>query len=128
MAAAMTSPANGSRRGEPTRHWSARSEPAPTKTSMLPMGLPVSPCCALGGDSNPEFNPLRQWQRIGPVDRVRLTAHVGLPGVRAGLAAAAGLFLAAEGAADFGARRADVHVGDAAIGSAGREESLRRSE
>src|SRR5256885_12604550 len=49
-------------------------------------------------------------------------AHVGLPRVGAGFAAAAGLLLAPEGAADLGARGADVDVGDAAI--RGGEEAL----
>jgi hypothetical protein len=55
---------------------------------------------------------------LRPVDRVGLAAHVGLPGVGAGLAAAAGVLLAAEGAADLGAAGADVHVGDAAVAAA----------
>ena len=68
-----------------------------------------------------EPDSLRERQVAAPVDRVRLPAHVGLPRVRARLAAAAGLLLAAERAADLGARRADVHVGDAAIAARRRE-------
>src|SRR5690606_27188217 len=45
----------------------------------------------------------------------------------AGLAAAAGLLLAAEGAADLRARGTDVHVGDAAVAAGGGEESLGRA-
>ena len=59
-----------------------------------------------------------------PVDRVRLPSHVGFPRVRAGLPSAAGVLLAAERAADLGARRADVDVGDAAVGAGRREEAL----
>ena len=62
-----------------------------------------------------ELHALGQRQGRAVVDRVGGAAHVGLPGVRAGLAAAAGLLLAAEGAADLGARGADIDVGDAAI-------------
>ena len=60
-----------------------------------------------------------------PVDGVGLAAHVGLPGIRAGLAAAAGVLLAAEGAADLGARGAEVDVGDAAVAAGGRQERFR---
>ena len=67
---------------------------------------------------------LRQRQRLGVVHRVGGAAHIGLPGVGAGLAAAAGFLLAAEGAADLGARGADVDVGDAAVGAVGRQEAL----
>src|SRR5215207_7378017 len=69
---------------------------------------------ALGIDV--ELHALRQRQGSAEIDRVGGPAHIGLPGVGAGLAAAAGLLLAAEGAADLGAGRADVAVGDAAIG------------
>ena len=58
------------------------------------------------------------------VDGVGLAAHVGLPGVGAALAAAAGLLLAAEGAADLGAAGAGVDVGDAAVAARGGEEEL----
>ena len=75
----------------------------------------------------PKRDSLRQRQRIRPVDRVRLPAHVGLPRVRSRLAAAAGFLLAAERAADFRARRADVDVGDAAVRSACGEELFGRA-
>jgi two-component system sensor histidine kinase PhoQ len=68
--------------------------------------------------------PCASGSERAPVDGVGLPAHVGLPGVRAGLAAAAGVLLAAEGAADLGARGADVHVGDAAVAAAGGQEPL----
>src|SRR5581483_493453 len=73
-----------------------------------------------------ELDALRKRQRIGVVDRVRLAAHVGLPGVGARLAAAAGFLLAAERTADLGAARADVDVRDAAIGTRARQECLGR--
>src|SRR5690606_28008255 len=57
-----------------------------------------------------------------------LAAHVGLPRVAAGLAAAARVLLAAEGAADLGAAGADVHVGDAAVAARRGEEALGRAE
>src|SRR5690606_40632930 len=38
-----------------------------------------------------ELDPLRQRQRIRVIDRVRLPAHVGLPRIRAGFPATAGL-------------------------------------
>src|SRR5690242_19823922 len=63
----------------------------------------------------PERDPLRERERRRPVDGVRLAAHVDLTVVGAGLAAAARLLLAAERTADLRARRADVHVGDAAV-------------
>src|SRR5918994_449515 len=65
---------------------------------------------------NGELDALRQRQGRAVVEGVRGPAHVALPGTRAGLAATARLLLASEGAADLGAGRADVHVGDAAIG------------
>jgi hypothetical protein len=58
---------------------------------------------------------LRERQVAAVVESAGLAAHVGLPGVGAGLATAAGLFLAAEGAADLGSGGADVDVGDAAV-------------
>ena len=55
-------------------------------------------------------------------------AHVLLPGVAARFAAAAGFLLAAEGAADLGAARADVHVDDAAVRTGRRAELLRLAD
>ena len=54
------------------------------------------------------------------VDRVGSTAHVEFPTVAARFATAAGLFFSTEGTADFCTAGADVHVGDAAIGTGGR--------
>ncbi len=51
------------------------------------------------------------------VDGVGGAAHVGLPGVGAGFAAASGLFFAAEGTPDLGSGGAYVDVGDAAVGA-----------
>jgi hypothetical protein len=58
------------------------------------------------------LDALGQDQLAGVVDRVGDLAHVGLPGVRAGLAASTGLLLTAEGAADLGCGGADVDVDD----------------
>ena len=71
-----------------------------------------------------EPNPLRQRQLARVVDGVGRAAHVRLPRIGAGLAAAAGVLLAAEGAADLGAGGADVDVGDAAVGAGRAQEAL----
>ena len=71
-----------------------------------------------------EDDALGERQLAREVDGRGLAAHVRLPRVGARLAAAAGLLLAAEGAADLGAARADVHVRDPAVGARGREEPL----
>ena len=65
-----------------------------------------------------EIDALRQRQVAAPVHGAGLAPHVGFPRVGTRLATAAGVLLAAERAADLGARRADVDVGDAAIGAA----------
>src|SRR6185503_13133977 len=75
--------------------------------------------------SHRELDALRQRQRVRIVDRRGLSAHVRLPGIRAGFAPAAGFLLAAERAADFRAARPDVHVGDTTIRSRRRNEALR---
>ena len=49
------------------------------------------------------------------VDRDGLSPHVAFPCVRAGFPASPCLLLSPEGPADFGARRSDVYIGDAAI-------------
>src|SRR3954449_177341 len=82
-----------------------------------------SPRCGMGV-SDGERHALREGQLTGVVDRVGRAAHVALPRVGAGLASAAGLLLAAEGAADLGARRPDVDVGDAAVRAVGGEKAL----
>lgn len=64
----------------------------------------------------PELHALRQRQLARVVDGVGGPAHVGLPRVGPGLAAAAGLLLAAEGTTDLRSRRPDVDVGDTAVG------------
>ena len=107
-----------------------------TSCSRLP--IQIFPCWSVSKRSKrgrrpscsrlfPKRNPLRQRQRVRPVDRVRLPAHVGFPRVGSGLAAAAGFLFAAERAADLGARRADVDVGDAAVRSARGEELFSRA-
>src|SRR6266498_5017334 len=75
-----------------------------------------------GSDS--EVHTLGQRQLAGVVDGVGRTTHVGPPRVRPGLAAAAGLLLAAEGATDLRTRRADVDVDDAAVRTLGGQELL----
>jgi len=64
----------------------------------------------------------RQFCRI--IHRLGLAAHIGLPRIRAALAPAAGFFLAAKGAADFRARRANIHIGNAAIRARRRKKTL----
>ena len=71
-----------------------------------------------------EDHALRQRKVAAVVDGVGLPPHVGLPRVGAGLAAAARCLLAAECAADLGARRPGVDVGDAAVRALSREAGL----
>src|ERR1700730_18336661 len=66
-----------------------------------------------------ELDALSQGKLAAPVHRVGLTAHVRLPGVRARLAASAGILLSAERTASVRPGRAEVDVGDAAV-AAGR--------
>jgi len=71
-----------------------------------------------------ECDALGKRQFGGVVDGVGGSPHVTAPSIRAGLAAAAGGFLAAERAADFRSGGADVDVDDAAAGAFGGQESL----
>src|SRR5262245_24029669 len=71
-----------------------------------------------------EADSLSERQIAAPIDRRGLAAHVELPCVRARLAPAAGILLAAEGTADLGTAGADVYVGDAAVAAARRQERL----
>src|ERR1035441_8510944 len=73
-------------------------------------------------EASAEHDALGQWEFLRVVDGGSLAAHVGLPGIAATFASAAGFLLAAKGTADLGATGADVHVGDAAIAAAGGEE------
>src|SRR3989344_5188170 len=66
----------------------------------------------------------RHFVSPAPEERVRLPAHVLLPAIRTGLAAAACFFLATTRAADLCSRRGAVHVGDSAVGTVHREEVL----
>src|SRR6185312_15869200 len=75
-------------------------------------------------ESELELDSLGERQVARPVDGVGLAAHVGPPGIGARLAAAAGVLLPAEGAADLGARGADVDVGNAAVAARAGEEEL----
>src|SRR6478609_9414837 len=70
----------------------------------------------IGRSGDVELHALGERQLAAVVDRVGRAAHVRLPAVRARFASAAGFLLAAERAADLGARRADVDVRDAAVG------------
>src|SRR6059058_5627662 len=69
-----------------------------------------------------KIDALGERQVAAVIDRVGGAPHIGAPGVRPAFAAAAGLLLAAERAADLSARGADIDVGDAAIRSRGRKE------
>src|SRR5207302_4792680 len=71
-----------------------------------------------------ELNPLSQRQVAAEVDGRGLPPHVRLPRIRSRLAAAAGLLLPAEGAADLRPAGPRVDVGDAAVRSFGGEEAL----
>ena len=68
---------------------------------------------------------LREREIGRPVDGGGLAAHVGLPGIAAGFAAATGFLFAAESAADFGAAGSDINIGDAAIAAADTQKCLR---
>src|SRR5688572_5213071 len=68
--------------------------------------LPAPPCSSAA--SNVELHALGERQVARIVDGVGGAAHVGLPRVGAGLAAAAGVLLTAEGAADLGAAGPEV--------------------
>src|SRR5438874_2161914 len=74
--------------------------------------------------SKPELDPLRQRQFGRPVDGCSLAAHVGFPRIAAGFAAAAGVLLAAECAADFRSAGADIHIGDTAVAAAMAQKGL----
>lgn len=62
-----------------------------------------------------KLDALRQWQCLGVVDGVGLTAHVRLPGIGAGFAAAAGFFFTTKCAANFCTGSTDVYIGNTAI-------------
>src|ERR1700681_2352019 len=72
-----------------------------------------------------ELDSLRERQLAAPVDRVGLAAHVCLPGIRAGFAAATGVLLAPEGAADLGPGGTEIDVGDTAITAGSGQEGFR---
>ena len=78
--------------------------------------------CSLNTSADVEADALGERKVGAVVDGVGGAAHVLLPGVGAGFAAAAGFFFAAEGSADLCAGGADVDVGDAAVGAGGGEE------
>src|SRR4029453_18429892 len=64
-----------------------------------------------------ELNALRQRQLAREIDGVGLSTHVALPTVAPALASAARLLFAAERAANFGATRSRVHIGNTAVAS-----------
>ena len=77
---------------------------------------------AAQADSDVKPHALSQRKLAAVVDRARLPSHVRLPGIRAGFPPAARGLLPAKRTTDLGARRADVHIGDAAIRSGRRQE------
>ena len=108
-----------------------RQKPRTSPAAHPTASRAVRPRSGRGGSLRPrsggfdvEVDALGQGEGVAAVDRAGLAAHVGLPRVRARLATAAGGLLAAERAADLGARGADVDVGDPAVRSLGREEPL----
>ena len=72
--------------------------------------------------STAKGNTLCQGQFAGPVDRVGLPAHVLLPGVRTGFAAAASFLLSAKCPANLSPGGADIDIRNPAIGTGDREE------
>src|SRR5882724_2083235 len=81
-----------------------------------------------GRASDVEPDPLRQGQVGGIIDRIRLPAHIGFPGIAAALPASTGLFFTSEGSADLGSRSADIDIRYAAVAAGGRKEPLRFPE
>ena len=71
-----------------------------------------------------ELNSLRKRQLARKIHRVRLAPHVALPAIAPAFAAAAGIFFAAERAADFCAAGASIYVSDTAIAANCAHESL----
>ena len=64
-----------------------------------------------------EVESLSKRKGVTIVDRVRLAAHILLPRIGAGLASSAGRLLATESAANLGAIRGNVNVGDTSVGA-----------
>src|ERR1700730_10685232 len=84
----------------------------------------ASRCGCRGAEGAPlgcdlELDPLRERQLTAPVHGIGLAAHVRLPGIGAGFAAAAGILFTTESAADFGPRGAEIDVGDTAVAAGG---------
>src|SRR5215471_14485061 len=105
-----------------------RDPPSPKASAASEFILPTGALAEVGaaheGRLSAEFDALGERQRIGVVDGRGLPAHVGLPRIRTGFAAATRLLLAAECSADLGTRRPDVDIGNAAIGTGGGQEAL----
>src|SRR6202035_3855721 len=66
-----------------------------------------------------EFDPLRERQLAAPVHGIGLAAHVPFRAIGAAPAPSAGILLATERPADFGARGAEIDVGDTAVAAGG---------
>src|SRR6185503_17163358 len=111
------------RPGAAAERTSVARSASPPPSSSAPRST-VSALIARCRSFDVELDPLRQRQGRAVVDGVGGAAHVGAPAVGAGFAAAAGLLLAAEGAADLRPRGADVDVDHAAVGARRREEAL----
>src|SRR5207253_4186525 len=62
-----------------------------------------------------ELNSLSEWKFRRKVNRVGLAAHITFPRITAAFAPTAGVFLAAERAANFCTARAGIDVRDSAI-------------
>src|SRR5690606_6324944 len=60
----------------------------------------------------------------GIIDGVGLAAHIALPRIRSAFPPASGFFFTPECTADLGPRRADIDIGNAAIGTGRRQERL----
>src|SRR5436190_17692066 len=80
------------------------------------------------GIVNSKLDSLRQRKLRGKINRVRLAAHITFPGIAPAFASAAGIFLAAESAANFGATRTGVDVCDPAIAPNRAHEFLRLAD
>ena len=77
------------------------------------------------GVARAKVNSLRERKLGGEIDRVGLTPHVLLPTIASAFATAAGVFFAAERAANFGAAGSGVHIRDSAIASDRADEFFR---
>src|SRR5438445_4374373 len=72
-----------------------------------------------------ELDSLSEWKFRRKVNRVGLAAHITFPRITAAFAPTAGVYLAAERAADLRTARAGVHVRDSTIAPDRADEFLR---